>query len=117
MNEAAGAVTVPTAAISTTAPIVETSLGPVRGLERDGIHSFLGIPYAAPPFGALRMRPPAPHEPWTEVRDATSHGATVPKSPYPPAIGVAESRVRAGAPAFFYDDPRGDERAAWAGQS
>ncbi len=67
-----------------TGAIVETTLGPVQGTQADGVHAFLGIPYAAPPFGDLRMRPPEPHEPWTEVLDATRYGATVPKSQYPP---------------------------------
>ena len=67
-----------------TGAIVETTLGPVQGTHADGVHAFLGIPYAAPPFGDLRMRPPEPHEPWTEVLDATRYGATVPKSQYPP---------------------------------
>jgi para-nitrobenzyl esterase len=80
MSDATGSST----ATSTDAPVVDTSLGPVQGREQDGIHAFLGIPYAAPPFGALRMRPPAPHEPWDGVRDATRYGPTVPKSQYPP---------------------------------
>ncbi|XUM01535.1 carboxylesterase family protein [Streptomyces venezuelae ATCC 10712] len=46
--------------------------------------AFLGIPYAAPPFGALRFRAPAPPEPWTGVRAATAHGPTAPHAPYAP---------------------------------
>ncbi len=45
--------------------------------------AYLGIPYAAPPFGADRMRPPRPAAPWDGVRDATAYGPTVPKSEYP----------------------------------
>ena len=51
------------------APVVETAAGPVRGLTHDGIQSWRGVPYAAPPVGPLRWRPPQPVEPWTEVRD------------------------------------------------
>ena len=40
--------------------IVGTSLGKVRGAVVDGIHAFKGVPYAAPPFGANRLRAPQP---------------------------------------------------------
>ncbi|MDQ2757571.1 MAG: carboxylesterase family protein [Actinomycetota bacterium] len=59
-----------------------TSNGPVRGSTTGGIHTFLGIPYAAPPFGSLRFRAPRPPQPWTDERDCTSYGATAPKPPY-----------------------------------
>ena len=39
---------------------VKVRQGVIRGRERDGVFSFLGVPYAAAPFGALRMKPPAP---------------------------------------------------------
>jgi para-nitrobenzyl esterase len=56
-------------------PIVETPLGAVRGREAGGVRRFLGIPYAAPPVGALRFAPPAPHAGWSEPRDAAAFGA------------------------------------------
>lgn len=64
-------------------PVVHTKSGPVRGHIRDGIASFLGIPYAASPTGELRFAAPVPHEPWTDVRDATDFGPTPPKPAYP----------------------------------
>src|SRR5215475_13288616 len=56
---------------------VSTDTGPIRGKESaDGkVRSFLGIPYAAPPVGALRWTPPQPAAPWKEVRDATAFGS------------------------------------------
>lgn len=64
-------------------PLVHTKSGPVRGHIRDGIASFLGIPYAASPTGELRFAAPVPHEPWTDVLDATTFGPTPPKPAYP----------------------------------
>jgi para-nitrobenzyl esterase len=66
-----------------TDPIATTRSGPVRGVAKAGVETFLGIPYAAPPVGALRFRKPAPHDAWSEVRDATRPGPTPPQ-PAPP---------------------------------
>ncbi|MFF0558875.1 carboxylesterase/lipase family protein [Streptomyces sp. NPDC004266] len=65
--------------------VCRTRRGEVRGrTSPDGVTRFLGIPYAAAPFGARRFRAPAPPEPWTGVRDATAHGPTAPHAPYAP---------------------------------
>jgi para-nitrobenzyl esterase len=55
--------------------IAQTKSGSVRGFERGGVHSWLGIPYAAPPVGPLRFRPPQPAAPWSGELDATHVGA------------------------------------------
>jgi para-nitrobenzyl esterase len=49
---------------------VATTAGTLRGVADDGVRSWLGIPYAAPPVGDLRWRPPEPPAPWSGVRDA-----------------------------------------------
>jgi para-nitrobenzyl esterase len=72
----------------TTEPTVRTASGTVRGTTRDGVSAFLGIPYAAPPFGPRRFAAPQPPEPWDGVRAATAYGATVPKPPFAPPYDV-----------------------------
>jgi len=59
--------------------VVKTRQGEVRGSLADGVHTFKGIPYAAPPFGAHRFRPPQPVGPWSGVRDALTFGAEPPQ--------------------------------------
>jgi para-nitrobenzyl esterase len=63
------------AALALAAALVQTEAGVVKG-ERitDGRSLFHGIPFAQPPVGALRWRPPAPVQPWPGIRDATRSG-------------------------------------------
>jgi len=67
-----------TASPDRSVPVAATDAGLVRGtrLGADGtVRRFAGIPYAAPPTGDRRWQPPAPVEPWGDVRDATAFGA------------------------------------------
>lgn len=43
-------------------------------LEASGVHIFKGIPFARPPVGELRWRPPQPAKDWPGVRPATRFG-------------------------------------------
>lgn len=55
---------------------IKTDKGKIQGkVSADGqIRTFLGIPYAAPPVGPLRWKPPQPAAKWSGVRDSTSFG-------------------------------------------
>ena len=60
--------------------VVSTDRGPLAGKVLDGgVRAFLGVPFAAPPVGALRWRPPAEAPPWTAPRDATTVGPACPQ--------------------------------------
>ncbi|MFW9939734.1 MAG: carboxylesterase/lipase family protein [Candidatus Thorarchaeota archaeon] len=61
--------------------IVEVSHGNVRGYKKRGVIKFKGIPYAAPPVGNLRFKPPAPVEPWSNVLDASNFSPIAPQPP------------------------------------
>jgi para-nitrobenzyl esterase len=52
------------------APIVSVTSGQIKGVLADGITSFKGIPFAAPPMGELRWRAPQPVKPWTDIEQA-----------------------------------------------
>jgi para-nitrobenzyl esterase len=60
-------------------PVAITANGAVRGLAAGSVDKFLGIPYAAPPVGALRWQPPQPAARWSGVRDATKFGPHCPQ--------------------------------------
>ena len=70
-------------------PVVPTATGLVQGKTAGPISEYLGIPYAAPPVGALRWQPPQPAAPWHGIREATSFAphCAQPGSPF----GVAST--------------------------
>jgi para-nitrobenzyl esterase len=55
--------------------LARTESGPVRGVSNGAVEAFLGIPYASPPVGDRRWRPPQPAESWKDVREAKAFGA------------------------------------------
>jgi para-nitrobenzyl esterase len=65
--------------------IATTTAGKIEGREvplgERRLLQFRGVPYAAPPTGDRRFRPPLEHDPWSGVRDATEHGKVAPQPP------------------------------------
>jgi para-nitrobenzyl esterase len=66
--------------------VVKTRQGDVRGIVSDGVNAFKGIPYAAAPTGAHRLRPPQPRERWDGVRNAFSFGPKSSQPEYPAEV-------------------------------
>ncbi|HEV2364453.1 MAG TPA: carboxylesterase family protein [Caulobacteraceae bacterium] len=82
--------------------------GIARGTIAQGVLALEGIPFAAPPIGARRFRPPAPPQPWEGVLDASAHRTICPQihdeiEVYPPAAGPVTTLVD-GAPFVTYQD-------------
>lgn len=74
-------------------PVVGTSAGRVQGFVEDGAFAFLGVPFAAPPFGEHRLRAPAPPVPWDGVRDALAYGPTSQQSDDEIVGGIPEPSI------------------------
>src|SRR3546814_12145063 len=68
-------------------PVVTIAQGALSGSGEPGLHIFKGIPYAAPPVGERRWKPPAPPVRWPGRRDAPRFGPSCP-------IGRASCRER-----------------------
>lgn len=62
---------------------VKLDAGTIKGAVSDDVLSFKGIPYAAPPVGALRWRSPQPVKPWMGVRNAIAYGNDCIQKPLP----------------------------------
>ena len=61
--------------------VVDTRTGRVRGRLDRGVTAFRGVPFARAPLGALRLRAPAPVDPWTGVRECAEPGPAAPQNP------------------------------------
>ncbi len=57
--------------------------GVIVGEAQGGVSAFKGVPFAAPPTGALRWRPPAPIAPWSTERPALAYGPACPQPTFP----------------------------------
>src|SRR5665213_2527019 len=78
--------------------IVETAQGRLKGVAKDGVLRFNGIPYAKPPVGALRWCPTEPPQGWSGVREATHFGAIAPQ------VKSAAERLIGGTPGEQSED-------------
>ena len=65
--------------------VVQTSYGMVQGVQEGTISIWKGIPYARPPLGAQRFRPPLPPEAWPDVLQTTQFGPMAMQPPSMPA--------------------------------
>lgn len=81
-------------AIMSSEPQVTISTGTVQGTAESGIRRFLGIPYAAAPFGENRFRAPQPPARWEGIREASEFGPTAPQVAYPGEIGKLLGSIR-----------------------
>ncbi len=66
--------------------IIKLDSGPISGIaaDSDGVRTWLGIPFAAPPTGELRWRPPQVVQPWEKVRVCDAFGPVCPQ----PKMGI-----------------------------
>jgi len=85
------------------APLVQTQSGQLSGASDGQVLSFEGIPYAAPPVGPLRWRPPAPPTPWQGVRDATKFGASCEQARRDPTVVIPWTAEYTSKPSFSED--------------
>ncbi|MFZ3474120.1 carboxylesterase/lipase family protein [Streptomyces sp. 4.24] len=81
-------------------PVVALPAGRLLGSREGGLSVFKGVPYAAPPVGALRWRPAAAHPGWQGTRDATAFG---PSAPQPYREGGDQVLGTHGSPPFDED--------------
>ena len=90
LGTAIGAESPQTPAPVPTPTVVRVESGELQGVVGDGVASFKGIRYAAPPAGELRWRAPQPAAPWTGVHPAAEFGADCMQGRFgpPPAAGA-----------------------------
>ncbi|WP_229451962.1 carboxylesterase/lipase family protein [Massilia niastensis] len=69
-------------ASASTGPVIRIDTGKIEGAISHGIASWKGIPFAAPPVGALRWRAPQPAAAWSGVRQAGSYAADCMQLPF-----------------------------------
>ena len=74
------------------APIVRTDHGLLRGERNQGFSVYRGIPFAAPPVGENRWRPPQPVPAWQGIREATRFGRDCMQKPLSSSASPGDER-------------------------
>src|ERR1700752_2158526 len=72
----------PAGCMNASTTVICTQSGQVRGVIEGDVRAFRGIPYATPPLGNLRWRPPTAPPKWQGVRDAFSFGSRCPQTDF-----------------------------------
>jgi len=67
--------------------VIKLDSGRISGLHQDGIWTYLGIPYAKPPVGNLRWKPPEPPQHWSGTRQCIKFGPSCPQPPSDEQVG------------------------------
>jgi para-nitrobenzyl esterase len=67
--------------------VVRLDSGQISGLQQNGVWTYLGIPYAKPPTGSLRWKPPEPPKAWSGTRKCTAYGPSCPQPPSSLQVG------------------------------
>lgn len=85
-----------TAACASIADPVRVEQGLISGTtgKNPEVRVYRGIPYAAPPVGDLRWKPPQPPALWKGVRAAIEFSSDCWQTPYPPAAAIYQSKLR-----------------------
>lgn len=91
-----------TPANETPGPLVLTKDGQIKGVTVDKAHVFCGVPYADPPVGAYRWKPPRPVTPWPEVYDASFPRAACMQACSGPVAAECPQTVKCNPFLFFH---------------
>jgi para-nitrobenzyl esterase len=98
-----------------TPALVRVDSGQLQGVVEDAVVSYKGIPFAAPPVGELRWRPPQPLKPWTGVRQAAEFGANCMQGRFgPPQASGANAAPTPSEDCLFLNVWRPESAAAGA---